>query len=47
VLTDEAHAARLREAGLKRASIFSWMRTAHATLAILRRTAEQAGRARS
>jgi glycosyltransferase involved in cell wall biosynthesis len=47
VLTDDAHAARLREAGLKRASIFSWMRTAHATLAILRRTAEQAGRARS
>jgi glycosyltransferase involved in cell wall biosynthesis len=36
VCTDESHAARLREAGLRRAALFSWRRTAEETARVYR-----------
>jgi alpha-1,3-rhamnosyl/mannosyltransferase len=37
VVEDPSHAAQLRAAGLARASIFSWAKTAAATAAVYRR----------
>jgi glycosyltransferase involved in cell wall biosynthesis len=39
VMTDEAAAARLRQAGLRRASTFTWAETARRTLAVYRSVA--------
>jgi len=44
VLESREVAARLREAGLRRAALFSWRRTAEATLAVYERALAAAGR---
>ena len=44
LLADASLATRLREAGLARASLYSWDRTAKDTIAVLRQCAQQAGK---